>query len=40
MIAEIIGETKMIVTVFSKDEIKEDFTEDFENEINEDFLNC
>lgn len=40
MIAEIIGETKMIVTVFSKDEIQEDFTEDFENEINEDFLNC
>lgn len=40
MIGEIIGETKMIVNVFSKDEVKEDFVDDFENEINEDFLNC
>ena len=40
MLAEIIGETKMIISVFSCDEVKDDFIDDFENEINEDFLNC
>ena len=38
ILAEIIGETKMQVTVFQSDEIADD-EEDFENEINENFLN-
>ena len=38
ILAEIIGETKMQVTVFQSDEIVEE-EEDFENEINENFLN-
>ena len=38
ILAEIIGETKMQVTVFQSDEIVDD-EEDFENQINENFLN-
>ena len=38
ILAEIIGETKMQVTVFQSDEIVGE-EEDFENEINENFLN-
>ena len=40
VIAEVIGETTMIVNVYPREEIKEEYVEDFENEINEDFLNC
>lgn len=40
VIAEVIGETTMIINVYPKEEIKEEYVEDFENEINEDFLNC
>lgn len=38
VIGEIIGETKMLVTVFKSSEIIEPADDDFENEINEDFL--
>lgn len=38
ILAEIIGETKMQVTVFQTEEIQEE-EEDFENLINENFLN-
>ena len=39
LIVEIIGEAKMIVTVFAPNEVTEEYEDDFENEINEDFLN-
>ena len=38
ILAEVIGETKMMVTVFGCHETNEMF-DDFENEINENFLN-
>ncbi len=38
LVAEIIGETKMIVTVFAPNDITEEYDDDFENEINEDFI--
>ena len=39
-VVEVIGETKMMVTVFNCNEnIDIDPIDDFENEINEDFLN-
>lgn len=39
VIAEIIGETKMMVTVFTPVDTCEVVDDDFENEINEDFIN-
>lgn len=39
VIAEIIGETKMMVTVFTPVDTSEVVDDDFENEINEDFIN-
>jgi spore coat protein E len=39
VVAEIIGETKMMVTVFTHIENCEPIEEDFENEINENFIN-
>lgn len=39
LIVEVIGETKMIVTVFAPNEVTEEYEDDFENEINENFLN-
>ena len=39
LIAEVIGETKMIVTVFAPNDITEEYEDDFENEINENFIN-
>ncbi len=38
MLAEVIGETKILVTAFACQETNDTF-DDFENEINEDFLN-
>ncbi|MBR2891441.1 MAG: outer spore coat protein CotE [Bacilli bacterium] len=38
VLAEVIGETKMMVTTFACQETNDAF-DDFENEINEDFLN-
>jgi len=38
LVAEVIGETKMIVTVFAPNDITEEYEDDFENEINEDFI--
>lgn len=38
VIGEIIGETKMLVTVFQSNEIVEPADDDFENEINENFI--
>ncbi len=39
VVAEIIGETKMMVTVFSQVETNDNVDDDdFENEINEDFI--
>lgn len=39
VVAEVIGETKMMVTVFQQPEVCEVFEDDFENEINENFMN-
>jgi spore coat protein E len=39
VVAEIIGETKMMVTVFSAIESMDPLDDDFENEINENFMN-
>lgn len=39
VIAEIIGETKMVVTVLTPNETCEALDDDFENEINENFIN-
>lgn len=39
IIVEVIGETKMMVTVFNCNDNIEPLDDDFENEINEDFLN-
>ncbi|HHZ11978.1 MAG TPA: outer spore coat protein CotE [Acholeplasmataceae bacterium] len=39
VVAEVIGETKMMVTVFTQVENFEPIDDDFENEINENFLN-
>lgn len=39
IVAEIIGETKMMVTVFTPAECIEPADDDFENEINENFIN-
>ena len=38
VVGEIIGETKMLVTVFQTNEVVEPADDDFENEINEDFI--
>ena len=38
LVAEVIGEATMIVNVYPKEEIKEEYDDDFENEINEDFI--
>lgn len=38
VIGEIIGETKMLVTVFQSNEIVEPADDDFENEIDENFI--
>jgi|SRR5690554_57556 len=38
VVGEIIGETKMLVTVFQANEIIEPADDDFENEINENFI--
>lgn len=40
IVAEIIGETKMMVTVFTPVDNIEQIDDDFENEINEDFINA
>ncbi|NLD26386.1 MAG: outer spore coat protein CotE [Acholeplasmataceae bacterium] len=39
VVAEIIGETKMMVTVFTQMETCDPIDDDFENEINENFIN-
>ncbi len=39
LIVEVIGETKMIVTVFAPTDVTEEYEDDFENEIDENFLN-
>lgn len=39
ILVEVIGETKMMVTVFNCTDPIEPLDDDFENEINEDFLN-
>ena len=39
VVAEVIGETKMMVTVFTQVESYEPIDDNFENEINENFLN-
>jgi len=39
MLAEIIGETKMMVTVFTNPENTDQIDDNFENEINENFIN-
>ena len=38
LLAEVIGEATMIVTVYPKEEIHEEYDDDFENEINENFI--
>ena len=38
LLAEVIGEATMIVTVYPKEEVHEEYINDFENEINEDFI--
>jgi len=40
VVAEVIGETKMMVTVFTPADCCEPIDDDFENEINEDFISA
>jgi len=39
VVAEVIGETKMMVTVFTSVDSVETLEDDFENEIDENFMN-